>query len=420
MQWQIFTALDGMWPANMVLQIKHGPMDFQVHEPVHSLFGQLPKTSLMVELGVAHEYTGQAWHICHLPSMWDEYLAFDTQCDSSSPSSRSTLADIVTGRTASTAGYRSNGFAGVSNFGDDESWTGHPFSAANTFGFGRLAWNPINHTAEEITREWAELTFPTLEQEVNADASLTVAKGSKLGEQHLEEYRSVARTVETMLLSSWETFENYTSPYGLGAVVSNCKSNPHFCPDGWEQDFYSSAGKFDHYWLNLSLWKYALKECTIDPVTGDSECEGNAGYGGGFNASVARIGNNRSLAYGATYCGTNADTFASPETTPRRLLLTFHNLPWNMTVYAPSAVGRRSGEGKPLLLAITDSYRAGVESAASYVKTWEALRHGSPSTRTFARKDPRYHQVEERLVTAAIDAQNFTETALAFFAGYQI
>ena len=97
MQWQIFTALDGQWPSNMVLQIKHGPMDFQVHEPVHSLFGQLPKTSLMVELGVAHEYTGQAWHLCHLPSMWGEYLAFDTQCDDPPPTATRPSASAARG-----------------------------------------------------------------------------------------------------------------------------------------------------------------------------------------------------------------------------------------------------------------------------------------------------------------------------------
>ena len=226
-----------------------------------------------------------------------------------------------------------------------------------------------------------------------------------------------------MLLSSWETFENYTSPFGLGAVVTNCKVNPAYCPDGFDVDFYSPSGKFDHYWLNLSLWQYALKQCDRDPATGAStNCTGNAGYGGGFNASRDQVGNNRSLAYGATYCGSNAAAFASPRTTPRRLL-TFHHLPWNDTDWRGSSGSGSSsdsgGGGVALLQAIEEAYRWGVAGAAGFVRTWTSLRRSRNSaTRAFASTDPRYGQVLKRLATAADDARNFSDAALGFFAAY--
>lgn len=38
-----FSPLDGQFVDNVILQIKNGPMDFQVREPVSSLFGALPE-----------------------------------------------------------------------------------------------------------------------------------------------------------------------------------------------------------------------------------------------------------------------------------------------------------------------------------------------------------------------------------------
>ena len=392
MQYQTFTALDGQWPANMVLQVKNGPMDFQTHEPVHSLFGSLPKTSLMVEVGVTQEYTGQATQICHLPAMWEEYLAFDTDCEPNA-----TLANIVTGQTESTKHYTNNGFAGVSNFGEDASWTGHPLVAVNSFAFGRLAWSP-NLSAREITTEWVQLTWGAPahslevaeEHEFQADAE--VGDENSAGKEG-EGDREWVETLVDMLSGSWLSYEQTTTPMGLGATVENCKSNPQYCPHGMGV---TGPRRHDHYFLNLTLWQYAGKEC--DPNTGI--CTGNSGYGGGFNATRLEIGNNRSVAYGATYCGKNAAMFASPKTTPLRLFLTFHHVPYTYEVTP----------GTSVLKSIYASTAAGVKTIESYVGVWEGLKG-----RVASADDRRYGEVRNLLKLAASDARNFTQSVVEFF-----
>lgn len=54
-----FAPLDGRFADNMIVQIKHGPMDFKVREPVSPLLAALPGTEVAVELQITQEYTGQ-------------------------------------------------------------------------------------------------------------------------------------------------------------------------------------------------------------------------------------------------------------------------------------------------------------------------------------------------------------------------
>ena len=158
--------------ANVVLQIKSGPYDFQVREPPHSLFGALNNVNLIIEFEATQEYLGQARHVCHLAPQWSWYMNFDTHCpvptQTSSSSSEievstlgTTIADVVGGKLRP-APYnkrpRWTGIAAVSNLGSEVTWTHHPMSAANTYSFGRIAWAPTLDP-EEITREWVEATF---------------------------------------------------------------------------------------------------------------------------------------------------------------------------------------------------------------------------------------------------------------------
>jgi alpha-glucuronidase len=48
----IFHSLDGQSADNVVIQIKHGPIDFQVREPVSPLLGGLQKTHEAIELQI--------------------------------------------------------------------------------------------------------------------------------------------------------------------------------------------------------------------------------------------------------------------------------------------------------------------------------------------------------------------------------
>ena len=136
-----FTPLDGTFAANVILQIKNGPLDFQPREPFHPLFGAMPRTRTMLEVQITKEYLGQASHLVFLAPMWKEVLDADT-------GRGGTVAEVVAPA----------GMAGVANTGSNRNWTGGNFDQANWYAFGRLAWDP-HLSAETIAREWAALTF---------------------------------------------------------------------------------------------------------------------------------------------------------------------------------------------------------------------------------------------------------------------
>ncbi|BCS81658.1 alpha-glucuronidase family glycosyl hydrolase [Anaerocellum diazotrophicum] len=201
-----FKPLDGKFSENVILQIKYGPMDFQVREPVSPLFGAMEKTNQMMEFQITQEYTGQQIHLCYLGTLWKEILEFDTYCKGKG----SYVKRIVDG---SLFGMRYAGFAGVSNIGDSINWTGHDLAQANLWTFGKLAWDP-DKKIEDIAREWTILTF---------------------GDD-----KKVVDNILWMLLNSHTIYEKYTTPLGLGWMV-----NPghHYGPnpEGYE---YSKWGTY--------------------------------------------------------------------------------------------------------------------------------------------------------------------------------
>ncbi len=196
-----FAPLDGLFLPNVILQIKNGPMDFQVREPVSPLFGGLTKTNQMLEVQAAQEYTGQQIHVCYLIPMWKEILSFRTYVTEEND----TVADIISGKTF---GQTNCGICAVANTGDDQNWTGHDLAAANWYGFGRLAWDP-ELSSEEIAQEWIVLTFGAQEK--------------------------LKKVLGDILLNSWKAYENYTSPLGIGWMVN---PSHHYGPnvEGYEYD----------------------------------------------------------------------------------------------------------------------------------------------------------------------------------------
>ena len=76
---------------NVIVQIKNGPIDFQVREPVSPLFGDLQSTNKAIELQITQEYTGQQRQLCFLVPMWKEVLDFDMRVDGQ----RTPVKDIV-------------------------------------------------------------------------------------------------------------------------------------------------------------------------------------------------------------------------------------------------------------------------------------------------------------------------------------
>lgn len=56
--WEHYAFLDGEFADNVILQVKHGPFDFQVREPLSPLLLGMKQTNLAMELQLAQEYTG--------------------------------------------------------------------------------------------------------------------------------------------------------------------------------------------------------------------------------------------------------------------------------------------------------------------------------------------------------------------------
>jgi alpha-glucuronidase len=204
--YDIFHPLDGKFDDNVIVQIKHGPIDFQVREPVSPLFAGLRHTNEAIELQITQEYTGQQRHMVFLVPMWKEALDFDLRADNR----HTTVKEIVEGKSFDRP---LGGYAGVANVGLDVNWLAHPMAMANLYGFGRLAWSP-DTSAETIADDWTRLTF-----------------GNNV---------TVVSIIDAMLLSSWKTYEDYTGPLGLGTLTDILHS--HYGPgiesaerNGWGQ-----------------------------------------------------------------------------------------------------------------------------------------------------------------------------------------
>lgn len=209
-----FHDLDGQFEDNVILQIKNGPMDFQVREPVTPLFGGMEKTNQMIEFQIAQEYTGQQRHVCYLLPWFKEVLSFETY-GKNSVNEGTTVKDIVSGRTYNRPFA---GMCAVTNTGNDYNWTGHDLAAANLYGFGRLCFDP-DLAAEDIAKEWIVLTYGNNEK--------------------------VVENVLKILMMSWPAYEKYNAPLGIGWFV-----NPHEHygpnPDGYEYDMWGTYHRADH------------------------------------------------------------------------------------------------------------------------------------------------------------------------------
>lgn len=189
-----FNELDGSFDSNVILQIKNGPVDFQVTEPAAPLFGAMPLSNEMMEVQIAQEYTGQQKDLCYLIPWFKQILNFRMY----RKEDYDTVADYIGGKAY---GNKLCGIAAVTNTGNDYNWTGHDLAAANLYGFGRLAFD-TSLSAEETALEWIRLTYGDNEQLTNA--------------------------VAEMLMKSWETYRKYTAPLGVGWMVA---ASDHYGPD---------------------------------------------------------------------------------------------------------------------------------------------------------------------------------------------
>lgn len=190
--YQFFKPLDGEFLDNVILQVKNGPMDFQVGEPVHPLFGALPKTNMMIEFQTTQEYTGQQVHLNYLVPHHSQVLLHDTY----GKGKGSEVFKIINGELFN---YTHSGITTVINFGDNANWTGHHLAQANIYGYCRLAWDPTLNV-DDITTDWIRITFG-----------------------HDPE---VIKTIKSMLDNSYRIYESYTSPLGIGWLTDGKHYSP--------------------------------------------------------------------------------------------------------------------------------------------------------------------------------------------------
>lgn len=313
-----FNPLDGQFVDNVYLQIKNGPLDFQVREPVSPLFGAMDKTNKLLELQITQEYTGQQKHVCYLIPMWKEVLNTRTYAN---------------GNIESSVAKRVSGINAIVNVGNDENWTGHFLAQANLYGYGRLAWNS-DITSEAIAEEWITLT---------------------LGNNPV-----VMKNVKDILMNSWEAYEKYTSPLGIGWMVS---PGHHYGPD------------VDGY--EFSPWgTYHRADCKGVGI--DRTIEKGTGYSGQYNEPLKSKYNNL-------------------ESCPDELLLFFHHVPYTQVLKS----------GKTVIQHIYDTHFEGVEIVEKFIHKWNELKD--------IIDEKVYEQVLERLNIQLYSARDWRDQVNTYF-----
>jgi alpha-glucuronidase len=256
----------GRFLDNVFLQTKNGPLDFQAREPFHPMFGRMENTNQALELQITQEYTGQNKMLTYLGPMWEEVLKTDTYATDEDGAllDKRLVGDIVDG---SAQGHSDSAIVGVANLGNADNLTGHHFSQANLFAFGRQAWD-WKQDSEDIAEDWVRMTWGNDDQVVD--------------------------TIVEMMMGSWEALVSYQTPLGIG------------------HQFTSS----DHYGPNPSEW-FVMDDWS--PVTYNKA--DSAGLG--FNRSAT--GSN----FVAQYFPTLERRYGDIATVPENLMMWFHHVPWD-------------------------------------------------------------------------------------------
>ena len=268
-----FKGMDGKFRDNVILQSKNGPLDFQPREPYAPIFDNIKQTPQIAELQITQEYLGQSKHLTYLAPMWKEFFGFVNP------------SKLV-------------GISGVANIGDDANWCGHPFSQANWYAFGRLAWNP-SLSAEEIAHEWLVQTYE------NQDEKFT-------------------KPVEMMMMTSREACVNYMMPLGLHHIF---KFDHHYGP---EPDGFIAS--------------YPLEWCPVYYHKADAQ-------GIGFDRSSK--GTDAVGQYPEPY----RSLYDNIETCPEEYLLWFHHVAWNYKMKSGSTLWQELCMKYNMGVAMVEVYR---------------------------------------------------------------
>jgi len=275
--WDNFHPLDGQFDANVVIQIKNGPIDFQVREPASPLFSGLRKSNQAIELQIFQEYMGQGRHLVSLVPWWKDTLDFDMRVDGRT----SPVKEIVTGKVF---GRPAGGFVGVTTTSMNGTWELSLFSQSNLYGFGRLAWDP-DLSSLRILEEWTRQTFGNEPR--------------------------VVETVTDMQLRSWRAYENYTGPLGLQSLTECCR---------W---YGKEQGIGNHFGPSVEA----------SERIGWGQWHRADAKGVGMDRTVAT-----GTGYIGQYEPEAAKTFESLETCPDDLVLFLHHVPYTHRLHSGKSV----------------------------------------------------------------------------------
>ena len=239
-----FEELDGKFAKNVILQSKNGPLDFQPREPYAPIFDRMKQTPMWAELQITQEYLGQSLHLVYLAPMWKEFFSFVNP-------------------------KQLRGIAGVANTGDDKNWCGHPFSQANWYAFGRLAWNP-ELSSDSIAHEWLVQTFT--------------------------HNQAFVKPMTEVMEASHEACVDYMMPLGLHHIF---KADHHYGPE--------PQGQYAHF---------PIEWCPVYYHKADTA---------GVGYDRTRTGSDAVSQYRAPF----NDLYNNIETCPEEYLLWFHHVAWD-------------------------------------------------------------------------------------------
>ncbi|NUQ96774.1 MAG: alpha-glucuronidase [Streptomyces sp.] len=256
----------GRFAHNVLLQTKNGPLDYQAREPFHPMFGRMENTNQAIELEITQEYTGQNTMLCYLAPLWEEVLKSDTYATDAQGRllDKRLVGHIVDG----TAQHQSDtAIVGVADLGNADDLTGHHFSQANLFAFGRQAWDWTLDSAD-IASDWVRMTWSNQEH--------------------------VVATVVKMMTGSREALVSYQTPLGIGHQM---RSSDHYGPGpsevlarpDWSPVYYNKAD----------------------------------GVGLGYDRSPTGSD------FTAQYFPTLAARYGNIDTVPENLMMWFHHVPWD-------------------------------------------------------------------------------------------
>jgi alpha-glucuronidase len=324
----------GRFADNVLLQTKNGPLDFQAREPINPMFGRMENTNQALELQVTQEYTGQNTMLDYLAPMWKEALKTDTHATDADgkPLRHRRVGDIVDGTAQ---GQQRTAMVGVANLGNADDLTGHQFSQANLFAFGRLAWD-WTLGSRSIADDWTRMTWSN--------------------------DRHVAHTIVRMMMGSREAVASYETPLG---IAHQMHADTHYAPGpsetlerpDWSPTYYNKA----------------------DSV--------------GLGYDRSRSGSD----YVDQYFPVLADRYNNIKTTPEKLLMWFHHVPW----------GYRMKDGLPFWDELVYRYQMGVQYVTWMRKAWDSLEPALDARR--------FHEVQAKLARHEVDAKDWRDTCVRYW-----